>query len=146
MNPPADALPEKYSRLKELSEKATKGPWKKNDKHRGIIDGENGIELAVASIIMRPDEDGQFITEARNQIDSLLEDLETACAALEFYSAPKHPGKDWPKGTRIEFGCGCCAGTIEEDKGISDYDKSIVGATAREALNKIRGIDATRNP
>ncbi len=58
--------------------------------------------------------------------------IEKLKAALEFYSKPILASKGKP-GDRIEFGCGCCAGVINE-KEENDYDNNIIGLTAREAL------------
>lgn len=71
-----------------------------------------------------------------DDIDLLERKLKRAVEALKFYSdsnPEREPGK------RIEFGCGCCAYTIGEDDE-PDYDASVQGLTAREALAKIEGM------
>ncbi len=143
MNPPADAIPERYKKLKELSEKATKGPWRKgcisshsigkladsNDplqrkfdaviEHLHAVGPSHSIDLdeeAYDKVIL----DAELLVEARNQIDSLLEDLETACAALEKYKI-----KEASDESGVSF-----LTNDEEYKGLN---------IAREALIKIRG-------
>ncbi len=53
--------------------------------------------------------------------------------ALKFYaeSILAHEGKP---GDRIEFGCGCCGVINEQDE--NDYDREVIGLTAREVLAK----------
>lgn len=61
--------------------------------------------------------------------------IEILKTALMFYAYPKHY-LDFVDGDRSEFGCGCCAGIYRKEGGL-DYDDSIVGLTAREALARI---------
>lgn len=61
----------------------------------------------------------------------LIELVRKKDEALQFYA---HPKKDLKPGDRNEFGCSCCAGTIDSD-GICDHNRNIVGLTAREALS-----------
>ncbi len=70
------------------------------------------------------------------EILKLQSQLAIAKAALEFYARGELPYDEWKPGDRHEFGCGCCAGIITEEEG-SDLDRSVVGLTAREALEKI---------
>lgn len=55
-------------------------------------------------------------------------------AALKFYAQGKlNSNDDLPEGTRLEFGCGCCTGTLDAE-GLNNYDHDVIGLTAREAL------------
>lgn len=85
----------------------------------------------------------KIILNRDNKIIFLAEEIRRLRASnrglretLEFYAAPKSPSKAWPKGTRIEFGCRCCVGIIEQENGSVEYDSDICGLTAREALAK----------
>lgn len=64
----------------------------------------------------------------------LLPLLEEMREALKFYATLKDRKYDEP-GLRREFGCGCCCG-VNDAEGDTDYDKTIAGSTAREALAK----------
>jgi hypothetical protein len=62
--------------------------------------------------------------------------LDHAVPALRFYAKADRPRDyDYTPGMRLEFGCGCCAGVVNE-KGENDFDKDVQGLTAREALEK----------
>lgn len=85
----------------------------------------------------------------RAKLDELLKLLEIADAeqealkarceryekALRYY-AEGNISDDGEPGERREFGCGCCAGTLvmDDDYVTTEYDKSVIGLTAREAL------------
>lgn len=84
-------LPEKYQKLKELSEKATAKPWWTYNNSGIFSNGHEGLgwstepdedtgECAPDGVLS---EDLNFIAEARNQVDSVLSDLETALEALD---------------------------------------------------------------
>lgn len=66
----------------------------------------------------------------------LMDDLTVAKNALRFYAEGKTNGVVAKVGERSEFGCGCCSGVGKEDG--FDFDRDVVGLTAREALKKIR--------
>ncbi len=79
-------LPDKYKKLKELGEEAMPGPWRTAKCHSKKV---LAVECEIDDLLVTDGihiETAEFIAEARNQIDSLLEDLETACEALEYYS------------------------------------------------------------
>ena len=69
------------------------------------------------------------------------EKLAIAIKALQFYAFSSNDNQDKKTevGYRNEFGCGCCAGTVLIDE-MSDYDSSVVGQTARDALDKINSL------
>lgn len=72
--------------------------------------------------------------QASETIPKLFDRIDKLEAALKFYAQGKlNSNDDLPEGTRLEFGCGCCAGLINAE-GMSDYDSDVIGLTAREAL------------
>lgn len=55
--------------------------------------------------------------------------------ALEFYAKGKGLEHEYDTpDLRREFGCGCCAGT-NDSEGMLDFDRAVIGLTAREALD-----------
>jgi hypothetical protein len=75
-------------------------------------------------------------TVTPDDVSYLLSCIATMRKALEYYAKGRSKYKDDPSGTIQEFGCGCCAGTVESD-GIIDPDERVIGKTAREALQKL---------
>lgn len=74
--------------------------------------------------------DAQFCSDwLKDEIRRVLTALKEATEALEWYG-------DAQKAV-LEFGCGCCAGTLDAD-GIIDCNPSVQGDHARHALAKIK--------
>ena len=78
----------------------------------------------------------------------LLDDIDTQTQrvaileeALEFYAKGRsyENGEDDKPGFRREFGCGCCAGTVDESE-MSDCDDIVIGLTARTALQRSKEL------
>lgn len=69
--------------------------------------------------------------------EKLAAEFEEALEVIKFYA---HPVKysDQEPGMVLEFGCGCCAGIVDEDGTVS-YDNSVQGAKARDFLAKVKG-------
>lgn len=82
-----------------------------------------------------------IIFEYVNMIKELEAKLAIAIEALEYYAKGSLYPLNFKPGMLSEFGCGCCAGRVDEDSTI-DPDSSVVGLTAREALQKIKGDKA----
>jgi len=78
------------------------------------------------------------VADQEAMITRLEEENARFRAALEFYAKGRPKSTyDHEVGQRDEFGCGCCAGTYVKQKDGDadlDYDKSVQGRTAREAL------------
>lgn len=77
---------QKVKRLKELSAKATKGPWRIHGSSEYVIENED--RKVVGSLGGHPNlvNDGQIITESRNAIDELCLAIEEMSEVLSFYS------------------------------------------------------------
>lgn len=68
----------------------------------------------------------------KEEIARLKSQVDVARTALEFYANGRDIGD--VAGVRKEFGCGCCAGIKGGPDGTDEYDKDVIGLTAREAL------------
>lgn len=76
--------------------------------------------------------------QAMSEISNLRAALGECVKVLEWYGdAPNHDRARDP-GEVSEFGCGCCAGTIDPD-GINDFDTGVQGKRARDTLARVRG-------
>jgi hypothetical protein len=64
--------------------------------------------------------------------------LKIADKALRYYAQGEELSGSEP-GVLNEFGCGCCAG-VNDAEGMSSYDKSVIGSTARDALAEMEKV------
>jgi hypothetical protein len=80
-----------------------------------------------------------LLLEAAKYFEKELAASRKECEVLReglswYASAPTHEKSDEP-GYVNEFGCGCCAGTLDAD-GICGHDSDVQGSRARAALER----------
>jgi hypothetical protein len=99
---------------------------------------EDKIETIFRKIFDEHPEAMVIMEVLRTKIDTLEKANALMREALEFYGKGREHSNEVKetKGHRIEFGCGCCSGTVDNGyyDGSHDFDKSVIGETARSAL------------